>query len=425
MGVPIREKRRSPSSAGSSSSVLAPRLLLMGDSLSLLLLLLPLLLLSGKETVTVVSVEGFKATVATLPQRQHLSPSSPPQRSTNTAFVRERCLGWSGRRGTARRKDRIPDVMLMPQSPISTTVTLLARSDSDGDDEVSSSSSKSPLDFLLNPYETKIPVEIRDDIYRAEGNTEAAKDRAQRVALYSVAAFAGILAGFFNGFLTELRSSTSPDTGLPFDLTTSAFAWVNSNPLFQFLLLNKIGGVICLLIGGGAGLLAEAEFDTRRINAEKIYEELLRRRGEKVNKSRRRGDGQKANKKRRSGKESKRLGALSEVASAETSTAEMGGTEDTAVEASKKATKRDNEEGIQLEEEGDNDGGIIGTVKKFYEKADKMAQTQALLLNKELEDKGLIDKITDESGFKVIGKDAADDLRRKQQQQDDEKGEEN
>jgi len=36
-----------------------------------------------------------------------------------------------------------------------------------------------------------------------------------------------------------------------------------------------------------------------------------------------------------------------------------------------------------------------------------MAASQALLLNKELEDRGVIDKITDESGLKVIGKEAA------------------
>ena len=36
-----------------------------------------------------------------------------------------------------------------------------------------------------------------------------------------------------------------------------------------------------------------------------------------------------------------------------------------------------------------------------------MAASQALLLNKELEDRGVVEKITDESGLKVIGKEAA------------------
>ena len=43
----------------------------------------------------------------------------------------------------------------------------------------------------------------------------------------------------------------------------------------------------------------------------------------------------------------------------------------------------------------------------MYDEADRMAASQALLLNKELEELGVVDKITDETGLKVIGKDAA------------------
>ena len=56
------------------------------------------------------------------------------------------------------------------------------------------------------------------------------------------------------------------------------------------------------------------------------------------------------------------------------------------------------------------DGGILGKIKGFYEKADSMAASQALLLNKELEDRGVVEKITDETGLKVIGKEAASKL---------------
>ena len=59
------------------------------------------------------------------------------------------------------------------------------------------------------------------------------------------------------------------------------------------------------------------------------------------------------------------------------------------------------------EKNEENNNGILGKIKGFYDKADSMAASQALLLNKELEDRGVIDKITDESGLKVIGKDAA------------------
>lgn len=57
------------------------------------------------------------------------------------------------------------------------------------------------------------------------------------------------------------------------------------------------------------------------------------------------------------------------------------------------------------------DDGIFGKFKKFYKQADDMAAAQALLLNKKLEDTGVIEKITDESGLKVIGKDAASKLK--------------
>ncbi len=51
----------------------------------------------------------------------------------------------------------------------------------------------------------------------------------------------------------------------------------------------------------------------------------------------------------------------------------------------------------------DDDKRILGTIKDLYNKADSMAAAQALLLNKKLEDAGVLDKITDETGLKVIG----------------------
>lgn len=65
------------------------------------------------------------------------------------------------------------------------------------------------------------------------------------------------------------------------------------------------------------------------------------------------------------------------------------------------------EEANKEQESTTKDDGIMGKIKGFYERADSMAASQALLLNKELEDRGVIDKITDESGLKVIGKEAA------------------
>lgn len=251
------------------------------------------------------------------------------------------------------------------------------------------------FDFIFNPYESKIPEEIKKEIYEAEGNTQAAKDRGARIGVYALVAFTGVAMAFFNGFLTEMRSGPTPD-GVPFDLDQSTFAWVNSNFLFQFFFLNKIGGGLALLTGAGAGLLAEAEYDTRRINAEKIWEEMQRRRGN----AEKRKQPKSSRKKRRSGKEAKRISALSEVVLDEERS--QATSEPAAVE----------EQVSPAEPEKTQDGGILGTLKGFYEKADSMSASQALLLNKKLEDEGLIEKITDETGLKVIGREAATKLTR-------------
>jgi hypothetical protein len=83
---------------------------------------------------------------------------------------------------------------------------------------------------------------------------------------------------------------------------------------------------------------------------------------------------------------------------------------------SPKAT--DSQQQLQVNEssasqESKKKDGLLGTIQNFYERADSMAATQALLLNEKLEDEGLIEKITDESGLKVIGRDAAQKLQKK------------
>jgi len=291
------------------------------------------------------------------------------------------------------------------------------------------------LEFL-SPYESKIPEELREEIYQAEANTAAARDRGTRVALYTSIAIVGIALASFNGFLTDMRDKESaiaiatavtsiPDTGNNlYVLEQNGFAWVLSNPIFKFLFTNKIGGVIALLFGGGSGLMAEAEFDTKRVNAEKIYEELERRREQKLNKQTRatgRSEN-KSKKKRRSGKERKRLAAISEVM--------MDDVPDTTAET---ATKISPSVGIPATPPGEivpagssgNDDsptdevgsgdkkGLFGKMKGFYEKADSMAASQALIMNKNLEEAGVVEKITDETGLKVIGREEAKKLEEK------------
>ena len=62
---------------------------------------------------------------------------------------------------------------------------------------------------------------------------------------------------------------------------------------------------------------------------------------------------------------------------------------------------------VQEEQKGE---GVLKKIKNFYKQADDMAAAQALLLNKKLEEGGVLEKITDESGLKVIGKEAATKL---------------
>jgi hypothetical protein len=279
---------------------------------------------------------------------------------------------------------------------------------------ISSTSLNGWLDGL-NPVESKIPEELKDEIYRAEANTPAAKERGQRVAFLALLAFTGILCAFFNGFLTELRA-TGPDGSPGVILADSSFAWVVSNPVTGFLFTNAIGGGLSLLLGAGSGLLAEAELDSQRINAEKIYEELERRRNEKTkpsSASKKKKKVEKAGKKRRSGKVQKRLGALSEVVAVESA---AQGEQGAAILESNLVSETDPAAAVSekdaTEEEQSNDQGLLGGIKDLYKKADSMAASQALLLNKQLEEVGVIDKITDETGLKVIGKDAADKLQR-------------
>lgn len=270
-----------------------------------------------------------------------------------------------------------------------TTTTMYAEPPSEGG---------GPLSFLFNPYESKIPKEIEKEIYEAEGNTPAAQDRGKRIALYVAIAFVGILMAFFNGFITELRSTPTPD-GNEFSLGGAGFGWVEASFITRFFFMNKIGGGIALLTGAGAGLLAEAEYDTRRINAERIYEELVRRRTAKAEKEEPR-----KKKKRASAKERKRLAALSEVLKdtpTDTSPAAEK-SQSPAPPADVQAESESSQNEAKSTDTANEEGGIFGKVKNFYQRADSMAASQALLLNKKLEDAGVLEKITDESGLKVV-----------------------
>lgn len=268
------------------------------------------------------------------------------------------------------------------------------------------------LEFL-DVYKSKIPKELEEEIYLAEANTEAAKDRGQRVALYIVLSIVGVSIASFNGFLTEMRSDSNFS-----DLEQARFNWVGANPIFSFFLTTRLGGGIGLLCGGASGLLAEAEFDTKRLNAEKIYEELERRRDMRLKKSTKKQKKPKtrsSKKLRLSGKKKRQIQALSEVLmdddddtnqnkkpTAITTKSEglpVNPGSNTSIDFDTQQTSAVNEN-----KDGNDDQSIFGKMKELYNQADSMAASQALIMNKNLEEAGVVEKITDETGLRVIGR---------------------
>ena len=311
------------------------------------------------------------------------------------------------------------------------------------------------MDLLFHPYSSSvIPPEMASDIYIAEGNTIAAQERTQRILLYVIIAFASIVFALFNGFLTELRSNPPPtlpdgtsiqtifgdsrNTDGSYSSSYSSsllvldafgFGWVHSNVVISFVLTNQIGGILCLLLGGATGLLAEAEYDTRRINAEQIYTELVQRRQQRrrqntaatgTRKSTTRsssnsnsnsnssGTSNKKAKRRSNSKEAKRMNALSEVTMVQGTNPQPPSSIvlETTVTNIKPNAATENETTTTTSSanpgnDGTNNPNILDRVKNLYQQADSMAMTQALLLNQQLEEQGILPKITDETGLKV------------------------
>jgi hypothetical protein len=265
----------------------------------------------------------------------------------------------------------------------------------------------SPLDWL-NPFgndrqdgdesSLSIPKEAEKEIYEAEGNTVAARERTQRIGLYGAVAVVGILSAFFNAFITELAtSSSSGEASASSADLHELFPWAFANPVVAFLLTTKLGGGFMLVCGAVSALLIEAEFSARRDNAQKIYAELIRRR-ERAAAAKERGTKQAKNK-GLSGKEAKRLAALAEVV-------ETADYQPPPVSPPPIGSADVNETGASSG--GDVLSSLLNPIQEFYQKADRMAASQALLLNKELEDRGILEKITDEeTGLKIVGRKTA------------------
>lgn len=229
------------------------------------------------------------------------------------------------------------------------------------------------LDFLINPYNSKIPKKIRAEVYRVEASTEAAKGRDVRLAKYLAIALTGFLLAFFNAFLTGLREdvdSALVDGTAGSLLKQTGLDWVeDSNFLIRFLFLNKIGGLLLVLTGGAGAILAEYEFDTRRMNAEKIFQQMKKRRKARIESSM----PEEAKKSRRLGIKKKRMMALAETMHDEPT--HPPSVEETIgqVEATAK--------GQDEEPETVNDMGLVTAVKSICDRTGSMF-LRALLLNK-------------------------------------------
>ena len=249
----------------------------------------------------------------------------------------------------------------------------------------------------------KIPPALQEEIFNAEANTPAAIGRQQRIVIYVLLTFVGVTVAFANAFLSELRYGPSADLGY------YGFGWVENSFIAKFLFMNKLGGALGLLSAGLSGTLVEVEVRSKKENVEKIWAEMQRRQSvkesgtSKKKKARQMQSVQSSTVRRdRTGRQKKRLSALEELLDGkeEEQTVNMS-REEVNANATAGTKAVESSKSIAAADENTNDG-ILGAIAGFYKKADSMAASQALLLNKELEDWGILEKITDETGLKIL-----------------------
>jgi len=231
--------------------------------------------------------------------------------------------------------------------------------------------------------ESKIPKDLRDEIYRAEANTEAAKGRNGRVITYSLLALVFLLFGTANVAFSTIKQAGEVD------LSAEGYGWVDYVPLLS----STWGGYMDIVAAGLFGTMVELENRTREEVAEKIWEELQRRKNLEEISTR------KTSKRERASKKEKRLAAFAEVMLEPTT--EKSSNTDMETEAHLASAT---EKTLLPVTDDQKTKGILEKLKDFYKQADQMAASQALILNKKLEDQGILEKITDDTGLKVIGK---------------------
>jgi len=255
--------------------------------------------------------------------------------------------------------------------------------------------------FLFGGFfddDSTIPKEYRAEIYAAEAKTPAAQGRESRTLAYSSIAILFFILGVSNVILTTMK-----ENGV--DLEIEGYGWTSYIPFLS----TSWGGFVDILAAGLLGTFVELENRTKEDVAEQIWEEFQKRKSDSRKPKRKMKKVRPVSSKKEKAKISKRekrFAAIAEVAMEDE--AQM----DKLPESSAAATTE------EIIKDSPKEEGMWNKVKSFYNEADQMAASQALLLNKALEDKGVVDKITDETGLKVIGKEAAAEDKRKADQKE-------
>jgi len=222
----------------------------------------------------------------------------------------------------------------------------------------------SPSTKLARTSLSAIPDEYRGVITEAEGKTAAAGERKTRLFCYG--------AG----------------TGLSITLGVVSAAAMGGNPSAIVIAGNLPGGVgiggcaIDALLAAFFGTFVYLELQTAEQSRERIYDEMMKRSGKGVKKNDATGvtNGKDKKKRKKGGKRGRGMGEIA-------------------------ALSEEEEKGeVGTKGEGGGKKSIMDTAKDFYKQADDMAASQALLLNKELEERGVLEKITDDTGLKVVDK---------------------
>jgi hypothetical protein len=257
---------------------------------------------------------------------------------------------------------------------------------------------KGVMEEFMSPFRgPDIPEEYRDQIIKAEAETPAAKDRDKRILLYAIFCMVTFGLGAANAF-HGIYANSSGDSSFPLDPNQ----W-KSNPILNFFLISKIGGVLSLILTGIGGTMIELEQRTKTENAEKIWNELQRRRAKDEVSTSVTSTTSKQKSPSKKNKQNKKLTALAEVLVVQDK--KRTDTEEEEVKNVGKDSSSTNKSASSIHmESAKSPLGVLGKIKEFYNQADQLAASQALLLNKELEDRGILEKITDESGLKVVTK---------------------